>query len=239
MEELELTDIRKSKKPLYISIALIISLFLGYFIFPGMRGWLDQAWSVLTSGDHDLIQQWVSDFGVFGPVLIVLAMVAQMFLIVIPSWLLMLVAVLAFGPVWGSVVIFCAIFAASTVGYFIGRYFGPAFITRLIGYKSQQNVSEFLEHYGVWAIIVTRINPLLSNDAISFIAGVVRMSYKKFILSTLIGIAPLVVVIAILGQMNDGFKSTFIWISIASLLMFIGFVWWDRKRRNKLKNDQR
>lgn len=229
----EISDIRKSKKPLYISIAIFISLLVGYFFIPGMGEWLDQAWSVLTSGDEQKVSEWVDGFGYFGPILIILVMTVQMFLIVIPSWLLMLVAIIAYGPVWGSAIVFVAIFSASSVGYLIGRYFGPEVVARIIGPLSEKKVADFLDRYGVWAIIVTRINPLLSNDAISFIAGVVNMSYRKFILSTLVGIAPLVILIAILRQMDDGLKSGLIWVSAGSLLLFIGFVWFDKRQRKR------
>src|SRR5690606_29266525 len=217
----------------YISIAIFISLLVGYFFIPGMGEWLDQAWSVLTSGDEQKVSEWVDGFGYFGPILIILVMTVQMFLIVIPSWLLMLVAIIAYGPVWGSAIVFVAIFSASSVGYLIGRYFGPEVVARIIGPSSEKKVADFLDRYGVWAIIVTRINPLLSNDAISFIAGVVNMSYRKFILSTLVGIAPLVILIAILRQMDDGLKSGLIWVSAGSLLLFIGFVWFDKRQRKR------
>ncbi len=49
-----------------------------------------------------------------------------------------------------------------------------------------------MDDYGFWAIIVTRINPFLSNDAISFVGGLLRMGYWKFIgaiyVETLIGL---------------------------------------------------
>ena len=220
----------KSRKPLYISIAVIASVVLGYFLFPDVRLWLDRAWLVLTSGDAQKTREWVAGFGWFGPLMIVIVMVAQMFLIIVPSWLLMIVAILAYGPIYGSAIIFAGIFAASTVGYFIGKILGPDTTARLIGGKSQQKVTGFLDRYGVWAIVITRINPLLSNDAISFMAGLLRMRYRTFILSTLLGIAPLVIVIAILGQLTDGLRTGLIWLSVVSLAGFVLFIWWDKKQ---------
>ena len=222
----------KSRKPLYISLFIIITLVAGYLLVPGMRNWLHEAWSVLTSNDEKQIQSWVGNFGWFGPLLLVVAMVAQMFLIIIPSWLLMVVSILAYGPIWGSVIVFIAIFAASSVGYYIGKYLGASAVTRLIGTKTENKISQFLKRYGIWAIIITRISPMLSNDAISFIAGMLEMSYAKFITSTMIGIAPLVIYIAILGEMTSGLTTGLIWGSAVSLLLFIGYVYFDKKQRS-------
>ncbi|MBF6608937.1 MAG: TVP38/TMEM64 family protein [Flavobacterium sp.] len=233
MEETHQVSVKKSRKPLYISLTILIGLVLGYFLIPDMRNWLDEAWSVLTSGNEQRIQDWVANFGWFGPVLIVIAMVAQMFLVVIPSWLLMLVSVLAYGPYWGSLIVLIAIFTASSVGYFIGRYFGPAIVDKLLGKKTEDKIADFLDQYGIWAIIITRLNPLLSNDAISLMAGILRMGYWKFIGATMAGITPLIIYIAVLGQLTSGFKTGLLWGSVVSLVLFVGYVWWDKKRRKQ------
>lgn len=228
--------IKKSRKPLIISVAILAAALSCYFLIPEFRLWLREAWEILTSGDARRTEQWVSGFGWFGPVMIVIVMVVQMFLIIVPSWLLMIVAIVAYGPIWGSTLVFAGIFAASTVGYLIGRIMGPDATARLIGMKSQRKVTGFLERYGVWAIVITRINPLLSNDAISFMAGLLRMRYRVFILSTMAGIAPLVIVIAWLGEMTDGLQTGLIWLSGASLVGFGLFLWWDKKRGKQHKN---
>lgn len=233
MSEQMPVTINQSKKPLIISILILLLLLGGYFFVPEVRSWLNEAWQVLTSGDEELIHNWVANFGWFGPILLVIAMVAQMFLIIIPSWLLMVVAILAYGPIWGSIIVFVAIFAASSVGYYIGKYLGAATVTRLLGAKTEQKISNFLKRYGVWAIIITRINPMLSNDAVSFIAGMLEMKYLRFITSTMIGIAPLVIYIAILGQLTSGLETGLIWGSIVSLVLFIGYIYFDKKNNKK------
>lgn len=224
---------KKSKVPLYISMALIGGLVAAYFFIPQVENFFNEAWSVLTGDDEDRITSWVDGFGWFGPVLLILAMIVQMFLLVIPTILLMVVSVLAYGPVWGSAIIFAAVFAASSVGYFIGSYFGELFVTRLLGKKTEKKVEGFITDYGFWAVIVTRINPFLSNDAISFVGGLLRMGYWKFIGATLIGIAPLTIFIAIMGKSTDSLKTGLLWGSLVSLFIFGIYVWWDKSRKSK------
>ncbi len=225
----------KSKMPLYISLALIGGLIAAYFFIPRVETFFNGAWAVLTSDDQGRIKSWVDGFGWFGPVLLILAMVAQMFLLVVPTLLLMVVSVLAYGPVWGSAIIFISVFAASSVGYFIGGYFGDAIVARIIGERSEKKVEGFLDDYGFWAIIVTRINPFLSNDAISFVGGLLRMGYWKFIGATIVGIAPLTVFIAIMVKGTDSLKTGLLWGSIISLAIFGIYVFWDRRRKRSAK----
>lgn len=221
----------KSKLPLYISIALVFGIVTSYFLIPEVKELLDEAWSVLTSDDEERVQKWVSGFGWLGPIVLVLAMIAQMFLLVVPSILLMVVSVLAYGPIWGSVIIIASVYAASTVGYFIGSYFGDTIVKRIIGKKSEKKVASFLDDYGFWAVIVTRLNPFLSNDAISFVGGLLRMGYWKFMGATLVGIAPLTAFIAIFGKSIDELKMGLLWGSVISLLAFGAYIWWDKKHK--------
>ncbi|PHN95017.1 hypothetical protein CSC80_06700 [Maribacter sp. 6B07] len=228
-------DTSKSKLPLYISIGILVALVIAYFVVPSVQDFLNEAWSVLTSDNEERIQQWVSGFGWFGPVVLVLAMVAQLFLLVVPSILLMVVSVLAYGPVWGSVIIIVSVFAASTVGYLIGSYFGDAFVKKIIGKKSEKKVASFLDDYGFWAVIITRLNPFLSNDAISFVGGVLSMGYWRFMGATLAGILPLTIFIAVFGKNIDNLKMGLLWGSLVSLLFFIAYVWYDKKKKPKSK----
>lgn len=224
---------RKSRLPLYLSITVVAGLTISYFVFPEMASFFDEAWKVLTSDDEAQIKEWVSGFGWMGPLVLVLAMIAQMFMLIIPSVLLMVVAILAYGPVWGSVIVFAAVFAASSVGYVIGDYFGDSIVKKIIGQKSEKKVEDFLDDYGFWAVIVTRLNPFLSNDAISFVGGLLQMGYWKFIGATLVGIAPLTLFIAYFGKSTEGLKTGLLWGSLASLMAFGLYVWWDKKIRNK------
>jgi uncharacterized membrane protein YdjX (TVP38/TMEM64 family) len=230
-QEVESPTVKQSKAPLYISIAVVAAIVLSYFFIPEVKEFLSNGWEVLTSGDEERTRQWVSQFGYFGPVVIILGMVLQMFLLVIPTPVLMVVTILAYGPVIGSIILFAAVFIASTTGYFIGRYFGPVIVEKLIGVKSEKKLTSFIEDYGFWTVIVVRLSPFLSNDAISFVAGVLRMGYWRFIGATMLGISPLIIFIAYLGGNYERLKTGLIWASVISLVLFIAFVWWDKKVR--------
>jgi uncharacterized membrane protein YdjX (TVP38/TMEM64 family) len=226
----------QSKLPLYISILLVGSLIASYFLLPSFQQFLNEAYQVLTSDDKQKISKWVSQYGWWGPVIIIFAMVAQMFLLVIPTVLLMVISVIAYGPVWGTGIILAGIFTASSVGYMIGALLGPVTVSRLIGDKTEQKIEHYVEEYGFWAVIITRISPFLSNDAISFVGGLLRMGYPKFIGATLIGILPLALLIAYLGESNDRLMNGLIWVSAISLVVFIGYVVYDRMKKRRMQH---
>ena len=221
---------KKGYLPLYASLFLIFVGVLLYFTVPSVEQFFTEAWVVLTSNDEAKIKKWVSDFGWLGPLVLVLAMVAQMFLIIIPSVALMVVSVLAYGPFWGSLIILVSVFTASSVGYAVGSYFGNILIQKIIGTKTENKIEAFINDYGFWAVVVTRINPFLSNDAISFVAGILKMGYWRFIGATMLGISPLTLFIAFIGQNTESLKTGLLWGSIVCLLAFAAYVYWDKKR---------
>lgn len=232
-ENIQVVSVKESKAPLYVFITILLALTVAYFFIPGVSSFLNEAWKVLTSNDEQKIENWVSQFGWIGPLVLILTMVLQMFLLVIPSIALMVVSILAYGPVLGSIIVFAAVFAASTVGYLVGRYLAPVVVDKLIGTKTHRKIGDFLEQYGFWAIIITRLNPILSDDAISFVAGILKMGYFRFIAATMLGITPLIIFIAVLGETTEGMKTGLIWGSVISLILFIAYVWWDKKKKEK------
>jgi uncharacterized membrane protein YdjX (TVP38/TMEM64 family) len=219
---------KTSNTPLFISVGVIVVLVGSYFIFPGCKSFVHEAFEVLTSDDEERVEQWVSQFGMLGPLVIVLLMIAQMFLFVVPNILLMMIAIISYGPVWGSLLAWFGVFAASSTGYFIGKKIGHPLLSRFVSPKVQDKLIEFVHRYGFGAILVTRISSF-SNDALSFVAGVLHMTYVKYISATLAGIAPLIILLAIYGN-NGKIEKALLWISIISLILLVGYIVYDRKK---------
>lgn len=213
-----------------ISGGLLLGLVVAYFTLDGFRQFVDEAIEVLTSDDQERIKNWVSEFGFWGPVFIIGAMTAQMFLIVIPSVALMVVSALAYGPWWGSVISYGAVVVAATIAYFIGVHANNVFIDKLIGEKNEKKVENYIQKYGSWAIVLFRLSPFLSNDAISFVAGIGQMRYLKFIIATSVGIIPLIAMIAYLGKDTERLETGMIWISAATLVGFLVYYLIKRKK---------
>lgn len=212
-----------------VSTALIIAGLAGsYFIIPGYQSFIDEAWRILTSGNDQQISQWIEQFGFWGPLFIVLLTIAQMFLLIINITLLVLISILAYGPLWGSLLGISSICIASTIGYFIGQALGRQTIHKLIGENTEQKIENFMKNYGAGAVGIARFSPFLSNDAISFVAGILKMSYWKFMAATLAGITPLVILIAWMSEDMERLKTGLIWISAISLAAFIGYIVYDK-----------
>jgi uncharacterized membrane protein YdjX (TVP38/TMEM64 family) len=222
-----------NKTPIFIYVSLAVVLVACYFLIPAFKTEVDTAFDVLTGEDEERIQGWVSTFGVFGPVVIILGMVVQMFLFVIPNVLLMMIAIVSYGPVWGAIISFCGVFAASSLGYYIGSKLSRVTLSKFVSMDNQRTISEYIHDYGVGAIMITRLCSF-SNDALSFVAGMLKMTYRKYILSTLIGITPLIVLLSIFGN-NQKIEWALIWITAASMILLIIYIVIDRRKKKRVR----
>lgn len=214
------------------SLTFLAVLIACYFIFPGFQTGVNEAFEVITSDDKERIKIWVKQFGMLGPLVLILAMGVQMFLLVIPNILLFVIAIVCYGPVWGGLISLTGVFLSSSLGYFIGKKLGPRAIDRFVSQKTQDKIQVFIERYGVKAVAIFRLSSL-STDSLGFVAGILEMNYKKYILATLAGVTPVIILIALYG--NGGkIENALIWIASISMTILLVYIFLDRHKRRAI-----
>lgn len=214
-----------------VPVGLLVALVLAYFVWPAYQDFAQQAYDVFSSGDRTRIEEWVRGFGAWGFAVLMGLMLLQTILAFLPSLLLMVVAVLSYGPLLGGALAWGGMLLAATLGYVIGRALGVAAVDRLIGPSTEKKMARFVDRYGIWGVIAGRISPALSTDAVSIVAGMARMSYLPFLLATGAGTLPLTILVAWLGRDVERMQTGLIWVSIVSLVVFVAYVVYDRKKR--------
>ncbi len=228
-----------SRKTLLVTSVLVLIILLScYFFIPAVNGGINEAFEILTSGDEARIKDWVSDFGLWGPLVIIVGMVASMFLFVVPNLLLLIISSVSYGPLWGSLISLVAVFISSTVAYSLGYWIGPSVLKRLVGSNVHEKMTRLVRLYGVGVIVLFRMSPLLSNEAISFIPALLRMKYKKFILATLAGSVPVIAILAYTAG-EGNFKTVMIWLSIISLVGYAVYLFIGQRVRSRRKKNRK
>ncbi len=233
----QLKEIVKKQKnlPLWISLAIIILFAGSYFLIPSFHHQVNEGFHVLLSKDKQRTEAWVKQFGLWGPVIIIVTMTLQAFLLFIPNFLLMIVAVLCYGPWWGTLISIIAVLTASSAGYYTGEYLGPYALSKLIGATTQERIKKWVSRYGIGVVVIIRTSPLLPNDALHFVAGLLRMGFLRFTLATLAGTIPLVILIAVFAGEGEMDKAI-LWVSVISTVVFLVYVIYDYLKRNKKKS---
>jgi len=220
--------------PIIITVFIISGLILCWFLSPNIKSVSKEAWDVLCSGNREQLRDWVSQFGTAGVIFLFFFFLVQMFAFVIPSWALVIVSVLAYGPVIGGIVALAGSVLAASVAYWIGRLFSEFTIKKLLEQRAEKKMRVYLQRYDFWVVVIFKMAPFLSNDIISYTAGLVSMSFPRFLLASVVGTSPLVILIAFLGETNERLWNGFFLVSVISIIGFIIYVWWDQRQQAKL-----
>lgn len=184
----------------YIAGFILFCGLIAYFTIEPFQDFLNHTWDVLLSRDQKRTESYFSQFGFWGPIAIITFIILQMFLIVFPSWLPTIVAVMAYGFWQGVLISIIGIFLASTIGYFIGTKLKGPVLEKIFGEKKMKQMDFWINNYSFETVVLFRISPFLSNDGISFVTGMVEMGYKKYMSATFLGIVPLTLAVAYFSE---------------------------------------
>ena len=231
-KKLKAANIAKNSS-LYFTLTLVVSLVILYFVYPDFQDAMNDLWKALTSGEQEQISSTIKSFGGWGIAAIILIIVLQMFLVIFPSWLPMIAAALVYGTIPSILISSAGVFLASTIGYSIGIGVSEKALHKFISDKAFDKLKYWVGNYGFWSIVLFRISPFLSNDAISVLAGGVKMNYLKFISATMIGIVPLATAIALFAENIETLKTGLYWIGGAGIVIYAVFVYIDHQKRKK------
>jgi uncharacterized membrane protein YdjX (TVP38/TMEM64 family) len=214
-----------------VSVLLIAILLASYFIFPDFKQGVHNAWEAIASNDQEHIRAWVKRFGILGPIVLILVMAFQIFLLFVPNLLLFVIAILCYGPIWGTLISLIGVAASSSLGYFIGRKIGPRAIDRFVSQQAQEKIAFFVQRYGVKAIFIFRLSSL-STDALGFIAGILEMNFRRFLVATLAGIAPVITLLAIFGK-SGKIERGLLWLGGFALVALLIYFFIDKNNRKQ------
>lgn len=217
----------------YLAGFIIICGILAYFTIDPFQDFVDHTIDILLSRDKKRTRQYFENFGIWGPVAIILFIILQMFLLFFPSWLPTIIAVLAYGFWQGVLISLTGTLIASAIGYYIGTQLNEPILKKLFGEKKIREMDFWINHYSFGTVVLFRISPFLSNDGISFLAGIVQMGFKKYMYATLIGIVPLTLAVGYFSKSIDTLKEGLHWVGGGGLVIYAIYIYLDYKKRKK------
>jgi uncharacterized membrane protein YdjX (TVP38/TMEM64 family) len=173
------------------------------------------------AGGVEHLRQVLLSYGPWAVLVSAGMMVGQAVIAPLPGNVVTITNGLVFGPFWGSLLSWSTMLAASSVCFLLSRLLGRKFTQRIAG-TSLEEAERFFRKYGMYAVLIARVMPLVPFDAISFGAGLVGVPYTKFITATGIGIIPSILVYSYVGSVA---AAAYWWILITLLsFSFIALV---------------
>lgn len=229
---------KKTNFPALLSIAMLLTVLVFYLVKPDFRQWTNEAYHVFGTGDLSKIKEFLQPYRDIGYIIILGAFLFQLFLFFVPSVLVMSLSIMMYGPWIGGLLCLAGVFMASVFAYVLGEMLGDYTIDRIIGHSQREKMTNFLQKYGFWTVAVFRLSPFLSNDAVSFVGGLVSMNFWRFIAATMVGITPLTILLAWMGENNGRLKIGFSILGGISVLALGVYIYIDRRKDNRSNEQQ-
>ncbi|MGL5693293.1 MAG: TVP38/TMEM64 family protein [Peptostreptococcaceae bacterium] len=185
----------------------------------------------------DEIKAYVESFGNVGP-LVYIIMFALVPLTLFPDSILAIAGGLIFGLGKGYIYTTIGALIGGSISFYISRYWGRDIVKKITKEKLDK-IEHMVNNQGFTIIFLLRLIPLFPFDVISYGAGLTCVKYKDFILATLIGTIPGILVFTNLGAqvVNIGSNNFYISIALLILLFIVSIALKNKFISKELKND--
>lgn len=142
----------------------------------------------------------------------------------IPSSVIMITHGAIFGILGGFVLSLVASVGGAMIGWWFGNR-GGRWMDRIISPKEKQQANAFIARYGILAIIISRLIPIVA-ETVAIMSGTTNLGWKRVLVATTIGAAPPALIYAIAGEATDDFASgvvvTICVVILAGVAWFVG-----------------
>lgn len=155
-------------------------------------------------------------------------------LIPVPSSIVMVTSGSLFGGLLGALIAIAGSMTCSIFGFYISRRMGAEKVKKWLGEEEFNKMSNFFKKYGAYTVILSRIVPL-AMESISCIAGLSKMSLKKYIISCLLGFIPLTLLYTYTGAIYGDQKSNNIFLVLVIGFFIPIFLWFLIIKISKIK----
>lgn len=199
----------KLDKVLKILISIIIIIILGSVIYKLFS---------MNINVND-VQSYVSSFGKLAPIvyIIIFALVP---LTLFPDSILAIGGGLIFGLGKGYIYTLIGALIGASLSFYISRKLGRNFVKKLTKEKLD-NIEDMINSKGFFVVLILRLIPLFPFDIISYGAGLTSIKYKDFLIATIIGTIPGILVFTNIGAQSVNIGSNSFYISIMGLIVLV------------------
>ncbi len=182
------------------SLALVITSGVVYLLSETVRRETNRGVSMLAAGDIGGVRDFILSFGVWAPIVSALLMILQALAAPLPAFVIAFANGLAFGAFWGGMLSLVSATAAAALSFGLARALGRSAVQGLLGKAGLESADRWFARYGVYAVLVARLVPIVSFDVISYAAGLTRMGFWGFLSATVLGMLPATFIYSYLGE---------------------------------------
>lgn len=195
---------KKTNMTRLIILLMIALLLIVYLSVPSVNAFITNAAAVLGSANVDAVIEYIRSFGAYAMIFSFCLMVFSSLIAPLPAFMITLSNAAIFGWWQGAILSWSSAMVGAAMCFLLSRGLGRDVVEKLAGKGALASVEEYFQKYGTKTILVCRLLPFVSFDAVSYFAGLTPMKFLPFFIATGIGQTPATIVYSYVGGMLTG-----------------------------------
>lgn len=185
-------------------------------------------------GNYNAVIVSIREYGLWGPAILFLFFILQVFFAFIPGQALMISSGILYGFVDGFFLTWTSLVVGGQIAFWLSRKLGRPFAEKWIAPNTLERWDKSAAGQGIAFYVITLVMPLVPNDAMCYVAGLGSMSSKRFLLANMLGrgIASLLTVTVGANLMEI---PSLLWIFVVGFVI-LGIAGWIFVRRMQKVN---
>ena len=194
-----------------------------------LREPLSAVWAWFSN--RDAVTDSMQHAGIWGPVILFVLFVLQVFLAFIPGQALMVACGYLYGFWGGFMLSWLSLVAGGEVAFILARRYGRSFAEKWISPDVLARWDKIAKGQGVVFYVITLVMPFVPNDAMCYVAGLGKISHRRFSIANLLGRGIACVITSWIGAFGLQAPSH-VWI-IVTVLTLLALLAWQFARRSQ------
>ena len=165
----------------------------------GVLGW--RLWPLMPGAQSAVrdVEALIRSWGAWGVLGSIGLMVAHSFL-PFPSEIIALANGMLYGPLWGAVITWVGAMLGAAAAFGVVRVLGQPVLLGLLPPSRRAQLSHWSREQGGLALLVARLIPIIAFNLINYAAALTQIKWWTFLWATGLGILPLTIILAVLGD---------------------------------------
>ncbi len=204
------------KTTLVLGVALtLIPLWIFRVDLMSMMRWFADLKTITADIQH---------IGIWGPVILFVLFVFQVFIAFIPGQALMVACGYLYGFWGGFLLSWLSLVAGGELAFVLARKYGRPFAEKWISTPTLVKWDKAAEGQGIAFFAFSLVLPLIPNDAMCYVAGLGKISRPRFVVANLLGRGMACALTSAAGAFGGAIPWQ-LWVVLLTVFLLIGLGW--------------
>jgi len=181
--------------------------------------------------DPHAVTEAVQQSGFWGPTILFVLFVLQVFFAFIPGQALMVASGYIYGFTGGMLITWISLVIGGQAAFWLARHSGRRFAEKWISPAILDRWDKNAGDQGIGFFAITLVLPLFPNDAMCYVAGLGKITSRRFLIANILGRGLASFITVLIGAYGSRIPVA-VWVSMA-VLIGLGLICWQIARNRK------